>query len=313
MPMRRLIGALRLVVLLPAVVHGAQRKASPAGLVVQSWLNPQTSAPPAPQHRPLRVIGAGLGRTSTDSLRLALDALDYRTYHMSECFTSSAAPALLNEFAEDGDTEKLRAVLDEGGYDATVDFPLSIWYRELLALNASAKVILSVRDSADVWAASFATTIGSRYRVPGPLNFGKPPLVWFAWFRSLHALVDTVYARIGVEFGPDGDATRASARRVYDEWNAQVIATVPADQLLVFNAKEGWPPLCAFLGVEPDRCAALGPYPHANSREAMLRMFHATNFASAAFPYAAAALGVICLRCITRRRRPREQRKAKGE
>ena len=30
------------------------------------------------------VIGAGLGRTSTDSLRQALDVLGYKTDHMSE-------------------------------------------------------------------------------------------------------------------------------------------------------------------------------------------------------------------------------------
>ena len=44
---------------------------------------------------------------------------------------------------------------------------------------------------------------------------------------------------------PDPDAWLATQ---YEAHNAQVKAHVPADRLLVFNVKEGWAPLCAFLG-----------------------------------------------------------------
>jgi hypothetical protein len=51
----------------------------------------------------------------------------------------------------------------------------------------------------------------------------------------------------------------------FERWNTAVIAEVPADKLLVFEAKEGWQPLCDFLGVPvPDV-----PYPRVNSREDM--------------------------------------------
>ena len=44
-------------------------------------------------------------------------------------------------------------------------------------------------------------------------------------------------------------------------------AAVPADRLLVFDVKEGWAPLCAFLGVEvPDE-----PFPHDNAGMDTLR------------------------------------------
>lgn len=44
----------------------------------------------------------------------------------------------------------------------------------------------------------------------------------------------------------------------------QVKARVPGDKLLVFDVKQGWEPLCRFLGVEaPDK-----PFPHLLDTEA---------------------------------------------
>ena len=41
------------------------------------------------------------------------------------------------------------------------------------------------------------------------------------------------------------------------------VTEVPAERLLVFEARDGWQPLCDFLGVAvPD-----APYPRVNSRE----------------------------------------------
>jgi hypothetical protein len=47
---------------------------------------------------------------------------------------------------------------------------------------------------------------------------------------------------------------------VMNRWNEEVKSTVPADRLLVWDPKEGWEPLCEFLGVGvPDE-----PLPHLN-------------------------------------------------
>jgi hypothetical protein len=49
-------------------------------------------------------------------------------------------------------------------------------------------------------------------------------------------------------------------KSVYREHNERVRAVIPRDKLLVFNVKQGWEPLCEFLGVEvPDV-----PFPRAN-------------------------------------------------
>jgi hypothetical protein len=53
---------------------------------------------------------------------------------------------------------------------------------------------------------------------------------------------------------------RAHALKVYRDHNAHVKATVPAERLLVFEARDGWAPLCRFLDVPvPD-----SDYPHLN-------------------------------------------------
>ncbi len=40
-----------------------------------------------------------------------------------------------------------------------------------------------------------------------------------------------------------------SSVRFFNQWNEQVKKVVPEDRLLVFEAKEGWKPLCKFLDV----------------------------------------------------------------
>ena len=52
----------------------------------------------------------------------------------------------------------------------------------------------------------------------------------------------------------------------FNKWVADVKAHVPEDRLLVFEAKQGWEPLCNFLGVPVPE----GPYPRLNDTQALL-------------------------------------------
>ena len=40
------------------------------------------------------------------------------------------------------------------------------------------------------------------------------------------------------------------SKAYYEEHNERVIRTVPKDRLLIWNVKDGWEPLCKFLGKE---------------------------------------------------------------
>ena len=55
----------------------------------------------------------------------------------------------------------------------------------------------------------------------------------------------------------------------FDSWVTHVKHTVPSDRLLVFEAKQGWKPLCEFL----DLPIPTDPYPHVNDTASMSKRF----------------------------------------
>ena len=86
----------------------------------------------------------------------------------------------------------------------------------------------------------------------------------------------------------------------FERWAAHVKASVPAERLLVFRAKDGWEPLCAFLGVPVPST----PYPNVNEGAGFKEYLHtrwrryaAINaLCAAAAAAAAAALGAAVRR-----------------
>ncbi len=193
----------------------------------------------------LQVIGAGFGRTGTLSLKFALEKLGFNPcHHMMEVFGKPEHIALWQD-AADGKTADWDAIFD--GYEAAVDWPVCAFWKELMHVYPEAKFILSKRD-ADKWFASASNTI-----FKGMQNFdGENP----------HGkMVKTLI----VENTFDGDIGNAEhAKAIFEAHNAEVIETIPAERLLVFEAVDGWQPLCDFLGVAVPEEA----YPSTNSTEA---------------------------------------------
>jgi hypothetical protein len=103
----------------------------------------------------MKLIGAGLPRTATLSQKIALESLGLRPcYHMVNVL---ADLELASDWRKVLDGElPLTEVLD--GYEATVDWPGSFFYPELIELYPDAKVLLSVRDD-EAWARSMQQTI----------------------------------------------------------------------------------------------------------------------------------------------------------
>lgn len=213
----------------------------------------------------LKVIGAGFGRTGTLSLKVALEDLGFaKCYHMSEVF-SRPQDVPLWQIAAAGkpvDWDKLFE-----GYQATVDWPGCSFYRELLQHYPDAKVILSVRDF-DAWYRSATDTIYHLSRSGFPRSL--LPLLIPRLGRFVR-MVNTIIWQ-GTFDHRFGD--KAYARSVFTEHIAEVKRNVPAEQLLVYEVKEGWEPLCRFLGVPvPDE-----PFPRLNDsgsfrRRAGLQLF----------------------------------------
>jgi len=77
--------------------------------------------------------------------------------------------------------------------------------------------------------------------------------------------------------------TQATATANFDEWNRRVIASVPADRLLVFRVSDGWAPLCAFLGVPVPAV----PFPRVNDTNEFVTRIKRLGYA------VAGSLGVL--------------------
>src|SRR5215213_871004 len=96
----------------------------------------------------LRIIGAGLGRTGTTSLREALVRLGFAPCdHMDENFAHQERFALWDDALRhktEGEPIDWRPLLS--GFQAIVDWPGAYFWRELTAAHPGAKVILTRRD-----------------------------------------------------------------------------------------------------------------------------------------------------------------------
>ncbi len=66
--------------------------------------------------------------------------------------------------------------------------------------------------------------------------------------------------KIVVERTFGGSLDRDHAIRIFNTHNEEVRRTVPAERLLVYEAGEGWEPLCSFLQVP----VPATPYPKVN-------------------------------------------------
>jgi len=205
----------------------------------------------------LKVIGAGFGRTGTNSLKVALEELGFeKCYHMIEVMKNSSHMRKWTKIIEGGqaDWESLF-----GGYQAAVDWPSSAYYKELIATYPDAKVILTVRDP-ERWYESVLSTI---YQVNN--KFGSAlqliPIVG-RFFNGINTLVWN-----GIFHGKLED--KAYAIKRFNQHIEEVKRTVPSERLLVFEAKQGWEPLCTFLNVP---IPTGKPYPHVNDSARMKRM-----------------------------------------
>ena len=201
----------------------------------------------------MKVIGAGLPRTATLSQKVALEMVGFGPcYHMVNILgDTSLVPVWSDAMHGNVDWNEVFA-----GYEATVDWPGSFFYRELMAAFPEAKVFLSKRDGA-AWARSMIDTIWDFFwgdslmsdmaRARARIDPG-----WNAYIE----MMTEMWGRLGI----DGNSTAEDLARIIEDYQDEVVATVPSDRLLVWSVADGWEPLCEFLEIDvPD-----GPFPRLN-------------------------------------------------
>jgi hypothetical protein len=195
----------------------------------------------------LELIGAGLGRTGTLSLKAALERIGYGPcYHMMEILGRPERARQWLQPTRNG-ARDWDAIFH--GYRATVDWPAAAFWRELVERYPDAKVVLSLRD-ADRWYDSVMNTIY-------PVITQGPPERAPAILREFHEMF---YGLLFEKTFAGRLADRAHAKRVFEQHNQAVIDAIPASRLLVYHPGDGWEPICRFLGVPvPDE-----DFPHLN-------------------------------------------------
>merc|ERR1712066_96261 len=147
-----------------------------------------------------------------------------------------------------GDDDKVKEILTKllTGYKSNLDYPSSMFYRELHELCPDAPVLLTFRDSPEAWAKSIMNSIG---RVANYMNS------WYHFIPSLiHGLGHRSFPALIKENACGGDVKNWLNKEwlcaEYERHVTEVKNTIPEDILMIFNVKEGWKPLCEKLNCE---------------------------------------------------------------
>jgi hypothetical protein len=177
----------------------------------------------------LRVIGAGVGRTGTHSLKIALEQLlGAPCHHMLEIIGDPSQVPLWMA-AVDGKPD-WPAIFERFG--AMVDWPGAAFWPELHEVYPDALVLLSVRDP-EAWYRSASNTIF--------LSFDHMPPELQPWMDKVRSLLHERFC--------DDIGNRTAMIDAFERHNAAVKAAVPADRLLVWQPGDGWEPICERLGL----------------------------------------------------------------
>ncbi|MDA2803996.1 sulfotransferase family protein [Nocardiopsis suaedae] len=221
----------------------------------------------------LKVIGAGYPRTGTLSMKAALERLGFGPcHHMFEVMSRPEQSALWSLTPGEGEASWDRLY---EGYASAVDWPTGYYWEEVYRANPDARILLTVRDprrwytSARETIFQAATTVDAAGQ-EAPEELGPEAAQAVERLQKLRrTLLNTMWRGA---FGIDADAVpdEATAIAAFERHVEHVRATVPAENLLVFEVSQGWEPLCDFLGVPVPEGE---PFPRLNEAQEVKKRF----------------------------------------
>ncbi|TVY82196.1 hypothetical protein LSUE1_G002217 [Lachnellula suecica] len=208
---------------------------------------------------PMKVLVFGKSRTGTLSIRHALKMLGYNdVYHMESIVKD-------NPRDEDMWVEAMEAKYENKGKPYTredwdkllghcmalSDSPCLAFMPELAAAYPDAKIILSLRDSPEQWYKSVQTTLAPLSEM---LAGKEPTTVWvrlYNWFlppMPLHRISEKLALHTNVKRWEDTPIEIGIKEYIDHNDEVRAMAAGRPGRLLEMNVKEGWAPLCEFLG-----------------------------------------------------------------
>ena len=205
----------------------------------------------------MKVICAGLGKTGTKSIAKALSYLGFTVFDFKE--QNLDFLDLLDHWVDvfqNGAMPDVKRVYQHA--DTVVDMPGTFIYEEILEAFPDCKVILSERKE-DSWVNSVVNQLEqaeSRLKKLSLLS------------ATARKFDDVVSCYADTTLGSCNPKSTYVFRKRYRIHNHRVKSIVPADKLLVYNVKQGWKPLCDFLGCEVPTV----PFPHENIKGEIANM-----------------------------------------
>ncbi|XP_076807209.1 uncharacterized protein LOC143450517 [Clavelina lepadiformis] len=205
----------------------------------------------------MKVILAGYSKTGTKSIAAALRQLGYQVYDFMDHFWYHYDD-WIKIMQKGASTEDFQRMYKD--VDALTGAPIYIFWEEIHKAFPDAKIILSVRDE-DEWYQSYTghgDKLRAYYKYPMTQILTPTGRKYFKFYRGLVRL--NFGADMCSPFDFSHHNSESMIRMRYRQNNMYCAQRAPKDKLLVYNVKEGWEPLCAFLGKEVPR----EPFPHRN-------------------------------------------------
>jgi Sulfotransferase domain len=212
----------------------------------------------------LQVIGVGMHRTGSMSVKAALERLGFGPcYHGMEALRRSTDGEHWLAAYETGGAVDWSLIFQ--GYRSTLDWPTIYFWEELAAAYPEAKILLTERDP-ELWWRSHVALFQLTAQFDEELTDEQRQ---WAQESGFGRMFDALSAIVPAPF--DGRVfDKEHCLRVFEEHYERVRRTVPARRLLTYRVQEGWQPLCRFLGVDvPDE-----PFPQVNVGDNLLRNIH---------------------------------------
>jgi len=221
----------------------------------------------------LKVIGVGYGRTGTFSLTVALEELGYPTLHTQHLYEYASIMDMWAQrvFMPSIQQNKILKgnpdfdTIANAGFQATTDLPMALYFEEILERYPDCKFILTTRESSEIWFRSWdamtsmikqPAAVGSFLSVPHVIKLGY-------YMRWLFSTVSQDAKFLTAPFPLPGQNKERSIKS-YETHNRRVRQIIPPQNLLEYNVKQGYAPLCQFLDVPKDQCPTQ-PFPKSNS------------------------------------------------
>lgn len=197
----------------------------------------------------MKIIVAGYPKTGTKSMVAALNMLGFTVYDYMENY-EILGKDWMKIMEKGGNVEDFKKMYQD--VDACTDMPCCFFWQEILQAFPDAKIILTVRDDEQTWLESFKRQMSSV----------RSPLFLISKYTSLTSRDLTNYGAtvyrtlfksesVFTNYFSDKIINDQLCTKSYRMHNSYVQQTAPSNQLLVYNVKQGWGPLCTFLNVPP--------------------------------------------------------------